>query len=189
MRAKLKMWTVAACGVGMFWAGAANAQGEEAYQPLRPNASRMLTTGEFKESPLELPFAQSGVRSVAVSNGNVNFEHTLDVPYAEVLAFFDDPKNRKDGVEILNARVYPAGAGVKLRVKGFQDKKDGSRQIRMAHDSLSRDFVFTVSSMGGNKTKVEFKNIVYTAVGSGVMPARTGFYPAFSDMVIPFDYN
>ncbi len=190
MRAKFKLMVVAWCGVGMFWAGTASAQDNSAYSPLRPNAATMLTTGEFKESPLKLPFAQSDVRAVSSKRGNnINFEHTLDVPYDEVLAFFDDPKNRKDGVEIVNPRVFPSAAGVKLRVKGLQDKKDGSREMRMAHESLSRDFVLTIRSAGPNQTKVMFKNIVYTTVASGLMPARTGFFPAFSDMLIPFDFN
>ena len=190
MRAKFKVLAVAVCGEGMFWAGAASAQSDAAYSPLRPNAATMLTTGEFKESPLKLPFAQRDVRSVSSKRGNnINFEHTFDVPYDEVIAFFDDPKTRKDGVEILNPRVYPQGQGVKLRVKGLQDKKDGSRELRMAHETLSRDFVFTIRAAGPNQTKVVFKNIVYTTVASGLMPARTGFFPAFSDLLIPFDYN
>ena len=121
MRAKLKVLAVAVCGVGMFWAGSASAQSDAAYSPLRPNAATMLTTGEFKESPLALPFAQTGVRAVSVKAGNVNFEHSLSVPVDEVIAYFDDKSNRKDGFAILDGRVYPAGSGVKLRVKGSQN--------------------------------------------------------------------
>jgi hypothetical protein len=155
------------------------------YSPLTPDTTTMLTTGRFERSPLRLPFPEQSVNAISRDN-RIDFEHIYNVPFETVLNWLRDPKNNKDGFELIDPAVYPAAAGLRFRLMSAPTNAGGG--LVFEHPTLSRRIVIDISPRGA-QTAVVFQNQVLTDLFSGVMPARQGFIPAGINAIIPFRWN
>lgn len=183
----MKRWTYMLTICALLAASPALAS--DPWSPIKANPTSQLTDGVFAQSPLKLPFPQVSVRNVPPDTKRVgdDFEHVYDVPYAELMAHFEDEQKLKDGFQILDARVFPEAAGKKFKITGTQ-RASGGKKFHFHNPHVSRDFTVTFRAQG-NKTIATFHNIVLTKLSSGVMPARVGFRGYTNDLEIPFNWN
>ena len=159
------------------------------FSPLVPVVSTMVTDGLFEQSPLALPFAQSGIKEVQDGN-HTNFVHQLSVPYETVVAYFEDKNQRQKGFDLIDRKVYTmAPPALKLRYLGVSpNPKKGYREYQLGHDNMSRRFVIRVARKGQGST-LTFVNTVRTSMTSGQGPARVQFSVIGSDKRVPFRWN
>jgi hypothetical protein len=155
------------------------------YAPLAPEPAVLLTNGRFERSPIKLPFPQDNVSSIS-RNNRIDFEHVYNVPFSDVMAWLRDPKNNKDGFELIDPAVYPAAAGYKFKLTTSLNANGGA--LVFEHPTLSRRIILDFAPRGA-QTIVTFQNQVLTDLFSGVMPARQGFIPAGVDTIVPFRWN
>ena len=180
------------CGVwlasSLLGPGALQAQ-QKPWSPLKPDIAELVTDGVLSESPLTLPFQQVSTKNVTpdTTRSSQDFEITYNAPYDEVFEFFNGETARNAGHAIINAEVYPEGAGYALRTSGSQEEKGGT-QFRLSNGNISRDFLVLVEPQG-DQTRVTFLNIVLTNISSGVTPSRHGFIGYTFSKPLPFNWN
>lgn len=170
-------------------AASAQMPADQPFSPLPPVVSTMVTDGVFTQSPLALPFAQSGVKRVK-DGEHTNFEHQLTVPYETVEAYFEDRTQRATGYDIIDRKVYAmAPANTSLRFFGVSpNPKKGYVEYQFGHKTMSRRFLVRIARKGQGST-VTFVNLVRTMVTSGQGPARAEFKVIGSDKSVPFRWN
>lgn len=149
----------------------------------------MVTDGLFKQSPLVLPFAQSGVKEVK-DGDHTNFEHQLNVPYETLVAFFEDRTQQQSGFDLIDRKVYAmAPANTKLRYFGVSpNPKKGYVEYQLGHIKMSRRFLIRIARKGQGST-LTFVNLVRTMVTSGQGPSRVDFSVIGTDKTVPFRWN
>jgi hypothetical protein len=155
------------------------------YSPIPPDTSKLMTTGRFERSPLRLPFPQDNVNMVN-RNSRMDFEHVYNIPITQLIQWLRDAKNQREGFDIIDASVYPAASGLRLKLSTVPEVTGGS--IVFEHPTLSRRVILEVQPRG-SQTVVIFQNQVITDLFSGVMPARQGFLPAGTNTIVPFRWN
>ena len=167
---------------------AANAHADTPYSPKKSSPSALIQGAMYDRVPIKLlQWNVTGTRSV-VKGSRLDFEQSYDVPYWDMVAFFEDAYKNKKAVSILDPDVFPNAKNPELKVYGTHSRGDATF-FTLGHPDLPYRFQLEIRSDDQSNAVVVIQNAVYSAIYSGTMPARIGFKPAGKAAEIPFRWN
>ncbi len=156
------------------------------YSPKQIPRSKLIDLGDFSRSPLQLPWSPVRVTTMSNTHGTLDFEHLLNEPFDEVLAYFQTNFNAQKPVATLSSDVMRYSKVTELFVHGFESNPHHSK-ITLGSLKLPRNFFIKIERQG-NQTKLIVLNSAHTQEFSGVMPARAPLRPVGANP-IAFRWN
>ncbi len=167
---------------------AATAFAEAPYSPKKTSIGDVIKTATYDTVPIKLSeFKLVATRSVVVKR-RLDFELSYDVDYWELIEWFEASYKAKKFVSVLDPSIFPNAKAPELRVYGKSGSGD-LMKFTLGNPDLPYRFDLSVRPDEQSKAVVVVQNAVYSAIYSGLMPARSPFAPAGKTKSIPFRWN
>lgn len=161
---------------------------ETPYSPKKSSPSALIQHAVYDKVPIRMTqWNVTGTRQV-VNGKRLDFEQSYDVPYWDMVQFFEDAYKNKQAVSVLDPDVFPHAKNPELKVYGTHSKGDVTF-FSLGHPDLPYKFELQIRPDDQSKAVVVIQNAVYSNIYSGTMPARVGFKPAGKTAEIPFRWN
>lgn len=183
MRKQIGMWAAAAV-----MAFSTTASAEAPYTPKKASIGDLIKQASYDRVPIKIPdFRLTNTRSV-VNKQRLDFELSYDVDYWELIEWFEQHHKDHQPVSILDPEVFPNAKAPELRVYGKSGRGDFMK-FTLGHPDLPYRFDLRIRPDEQSKAVVVVQNAIYSAIYSGLMPARAPFVPAGKTKTIPFRFN
>ena len=161
---------------------------ETPYSPKKASISEIIKSATYDRVPIQLTeFRLLGTRSV-VHKQRLDFELSYDVDYWELIEWFETHYKERQPVTVLDPDIFPNAKSPELRVYGMSGSGDRMK-FTLGNPDLPYRFDLRVHPDEQSKAIVTVHNAVYSAIYSGLMPARAPFTPAGKANPIAFRWN
>ena len=182
----MKRLTIAVSLASLAVASAAAAQ--TPYAPKKQAPSALIRPATYDRVPIRLKDWEV-VQTRSVVNGQrLDFEQSYDVPYWDLVDYFEDAFKHQKPVSVLDPQMFPNARNPELRVYGTAKKGDRTL-FTLGHPDLPYRFQLEVYSDDQSKAVVVIQNAVFSALYSGTMPARAPSKPAGNAEPVPFRFD